>query len=48
MMPHRDREAVSRKIAKVTREEKRKPPGKRRSRKAILGKAFGTLRGKHK
>lgn len=47
-MPHRNREAVSRKIVKVTREEKRKPPGKRRSRKAIVGKVIGTLRGEHK
>ncbi len=36
----------SAKISKVTQEEKAKPKGKRRSRKAIIGKALGILRHK--
>jgi len=38
------RTKVEKKFAKVTREEKRKPKGKRRSRKAIAGKVFGMMR----
>ena len=37
--------ALSAKIEKIYHEERKKPPGERRSRKAILGKAYGILRG---
>jgi len=48
MPSHPTKKRVSRKIAKVTREEKRKPKSKRLSRKAIAGKAFGIARSKKK
>ncbi len=38
------RSQVSRKIAKITREEKKKPKGDRLDRKQIAGKAFGMTR----
>ena len=41
---HKDQMRTSHKIAKITREERTKPKGKRLSRKAVLGKAFGILR----
>ena len=37
-------QCAARKIPKITREERAKPPGQRRSREAILGKAFGVCR----
>lgn len=41
--PHKKRTKLQKKVAKVTREEKAKPKGKRRSRAAIFAKAKGTL-----
>ncbi len=38
-------ECVSRKASIITREEKAKPRGKRRTRRAIVGKAVGICRG---
>ncbi len=38
------RSKVSKKIAKITREEKAKPKGQRKTRNQILGQAFGMTR----
>ena len=38
------RSKVSKKIEKITHEERKKPKGKRKSRNQILGKAFGMVR----